>query len=214
MLFPYNFPPWMSMKQTPMILSMVIPGKDMPGNDVDVYLQPLIKELKELWFDGIETVDASTKQTFDMRAATMWTISDFPGLGNLSGWNTYTSSACPSCNYDGIGQHLLHGKNCFIGHRRFLPLDHGFRQNIAHFDEKIETRAPPPATLTGSTIIHQLEQINVTLGKKNASVGVGRKRDRSDSGRSSTQQWKKKVYFLICLIGNLQCYDTIWMSCI
>ena len=113
MLFPYNFPPWMSMKQTSMILSMVIPGKDMPGNDVDVYLQPLIKELKELWFDGIETVDASTKQTFDMRAAIMWTISDFPGLGNLSGWNTYTSSACPSCNYDGIGQHLLHGKKLF-----------------------------------------------------------------------------------------------------
>lgn len=53
------------MKQTSMILSMVIPGKHMPGNDIDVYLQPLIKELKELWFDGIETLDASTKQTFD-----------------------------------------------------------------------------------------------------------------------------------------------------
>ncbi|KAL1209251.1 hypothetical protein V5N11_033111 [Cardamine amara subsp. amara] len=107
-LFPYNFPPWMSMKQTSMILSMVIPGKHMPGNDIDIYLQPLIKELKELWSDGIKTLDASTKQTFDMRAAIMWTVSDFPGLGNLSGWNTYTASACPSCNFDGIGQRLLH----------------------------------------------------------------------------------------------------------
>ncbi|XP_056864346.1 uncharacterized protein LOC108851199 [Raphanus sativus] len=110
MLFPYNFPPWMSMKQTSMILSMVIPGKHMPGNDIDVYLQPLIKELKELWSDGIETLDASTKQTFEMRAALTWTVSDFPGFGNLSGWNTYTASACPSCNYDGIGQRLRHGE--------------------------------------------------------------------------------------------------------
>lgn len=100
-LFPYNLPPWMAMKQTSMILSMVIPGKHMPGNDIDVYLQPLIKELKELWSDGVKTVDASTKQTFDMRAAIMWTISDFPGLGNLSGWNIYTRSACPNCNFDG-----------------------------------------------------------------------------------------------------------------
>ncbi|CAA7025820.1 unnamed protein product [Microthlaspi erraticum] len=142
-LFPYNFPPWMSMKQTSMILSMVIPGKHMPGNDIDVYLQPLIKELKELWSDGIETLDSSTKQRFNMRAAILWTVSDFPGLGNLSGWNTYTTLACPSCNYEGIGQRLRHGrKNCFIGHRRFLPQDHDFRQNETNFDGKIETRAP------------------------------------------------------------------------
>ena len=113
-LFPYNFPPWMSMKQTSMILSMVIPGKHMPGNDIDVYLQPLIKDLKELWSDGIETLDASTKQTFDMRAAIMWTISDFSGLGNLSGWNTYTASPCPTCNFDGIGQRLRHGKKIVL----------------------------------------------------------------------------------------------------
>jgi len=25
------------------------------SNDIDVYLQPLIKELKELWFDGVQT---------------------------------------------------------------------------------------------------------------------------------------------------------------
>jgi len=103
-LFPYNFPPWMSMNHTSMILSIVIPGKHMPGNDIDVYLQPLIKELTELWDYGIKTLDASTKQTFNMRAAIMWTVSNFPGLENLSGWNTYTTLACPSCYYDGIGE--------------------------------------------------------------------------------------------------------------
>jgi len=44
----YNRPPWECMKQTSFILSMIIHGKQMTGNDIDVYLQPLIKELKEL----------------------------------------------------------------------------------------------------------------------------------------------------------------------
>ncbi|CAA7061732.1 unnamed protein product [Microthlaspi erraticum] len=196
-LFPYNFPPWMSMKQTSMILSMVIPGKHMPGNDIDVYLQPLIKELKELWSDGIETLDSSTKQRFNMRAAIMWTVSDFPGLGNLSGWNTYTTLACPSCNYEGIGQRLRHGrKNCFIGHRRFLPQDHDFRQNETNFDGKIETRAPP-GTISGSTIIHQLEQVNVRLGKKPRVFGVGKKRARSVGESSEKNVFDNLVYTLL-----------------
>ncbi|XP_075113362.1 uncharacterized protein LOC107776664 [Nicotiana tabacum] len=42
-LIPYNRPPWECMKQTSFILSMIIPRKQMPGNDIDVYLLPLIK---------------------------------------------------------------------------------------------------------------------------------------------------------------------------
>jgi len=55
-LIPYNRPPWECMKQTSFILFMIIPGKQMTGNDVDVYLEPLIKELKELWYDGVQTL--------------------------------------------------------------------------------------------------------------------------------------------------------------
>nr|XP_025673255.1 uncharacterized protein LOC112772501 [Arachis hypogaea] len=57
-------------------------------NDIDVYLQFLVDELKQLW-DGVETYDAKEGNTFKMCAALMWTISDFPGLENLSGWNTH-----------------------------------------------------------------------------------------------------------------------------
>ncbi|RDX74269.1 hypothetical protein CR513_46007, partial [Mucuna pruriens] len=55
MLIPYNRPPWECMKQTSFILSMIIPN---------VYLQPLIKELNELWTDGVETYDSSLKELF------------------------------------------------------------------------------------------------------------------------------------------------------
>jgi hypothetical protein len=38
MLVPYNLPPWMCMKQTSFILSLVIPGPSSPGMDINVYL--------------------------------------------------------------------------------------------------------------------------------------------------------------------------------
>ena len=63
----------------------------MTGNDIDVYLQSLIKELKEIWFDGVQTFDYSKKEMFTLRVALLWTISDFPDLGNLSRWNTHRS---------------------------------------------------------------------------------------------------------------------------
>ncbi|CAL0316431.1 unnamed protein product [Lupinus luteus] len=65
-LTPYNLPPWMCMKHTSLILSMTIPGKHTPGNNIDVYLRPLVEELKEPWNDGVETFDSSTNETFRM----------------------------------------------------------------------------------------------------------------------------------------------------
>jgi hypothetical protein len=52
MLVSYNLPMWMCMKQTSFILSLVILGPSSPGMDLDVYLQPLIDELQELWNVG------------------------------------------------------------------------------------------------------------------------------------------------------------------
>lgn len=77
-LIPYNLPPWMCTKQAYFMLSLLIPGRKSPGNDIDVYLQPVIEELKEQWIDGVETYDASSKQNLQMHAAILWTISDFP----------------------------------------------------------------------------------------------------------------------------------------
>jgi len=74
---------------------MLIPGPESPGNAIDVYLQPLIDELKELWKTGVCTFDASTKQNFMLHATLLWTINDFPAYGNLSGWSTKRKLACP-----------------------------------------------------------------------------------------------------------------------
>ena len=75
------------MKRPSFMLSQVIPSSFSPGNDIVVYLQPLIKELKELWDVGVETYDVSYKSIFQLHAELMWTINDFPAYGDLSGWN-------------------------------------------------------------------------------------------------------------------------------
>ena len=48
-LMPYNLPPWKCMKDPYFMMTLLIPGPRSPGNELDVYLQPLIVELKELW---------------------------------------------------------------------------------------------------------------------------------------------------------------------
>lgn len=46
------------MKDEYTFLTLVIPGPKNPGRDIDVFLQPLIDELKELWSEEIETFDS------------------------------------------------------------------------------------------------------------------------------------------------------------
>nr|GEW41247.1 hypothetical protein [Tanacetum cinerariifolium] len=59
-----------------------------PGNDIDVYLAPLIDDMKTLWGDGVDVYDAYKKETFKLRAMIFCTISDFSAYGNLSGYST------------------------------------------------------------------------------------------------------------------------------
>uniref|UniRef100_A0A803N1F4 Uncharacterized protein n=1 Tax=Chenopodium quinoa TaxID=63459 RepID=A0A803N1F4_CHEQI len=88
MLINYNLPPWMIMKPEYLMLALLILGPSSPSNDIDIYLQPLIKDLKDLWEFGLETYDASTNQRFDMHVALMTTVNDFPGYVMLSWWST------------------------------------------------------------------------------------------------------------------------------
>ena len=53
-----------------MFLTVLILGDRYPGAKIDVYLQPLIDELKSLWDVGLtDTYDVASKTHFDMRAA-------------------------------------------------------------------------------------------------------------------------------------------------
>ena len=70
------------------MLSLLILNPTSPKNDIDVYLQPLVEELKELWDVRVKTFDVSSKKSFQVHAALLWTINDFPAYGDISGWST------------------------------------------------------------------------------------------------------------------------------
>ena len=114
-----------------MFLTIIVPGPKNPKDMLDVYLQPFIAEMTHLWEIGIETYDASMKNNFQMRAALMWTISDFPAYAMLSGWSTAGRTACPYCKEDSDAFTLMKGRkqSWFDNHRKFLPPNHAFRRN-------------------------------------------------------------------------------------
>ena len=88
----------MCMKQSNFILSLLIPGRYGPGSDMDVYYQPLVYDLLDIFENGVRTYDASKGEYFQLRAAVLWTITDFPGLGYASGCVTAGAVACPDCH--------------------------------------------------------------------------------------------------------------------
>ena len=82
------------------MLSLLIPNPTSLENDINVYLQSLVEELKELWDVGVKTFDVSSKKLFQMHIALLWTTNDFPAYGDTPSWSTKCALACPPCNYD------------------------------------------------------------------------------------------------------------------
>ena len=123
----YNLPPWLVMKRKHMMLSLIIQGPRQPGNDIDVYLQPLIDDLKLLW-EGVKGVyDSHSAAYFTLRAILLWTINDFPAYGNLYGSIVHGYNACPIFLENTKPKRLVNGgKMGYIGHRRFLPRSHPY----------------------------------------------------------------------------------------
>ena len=53
------------------VLDLCNPGPKNPKNKINVYLQHLVDELKELWDVGVETYDIPKEHTFQMNAPLM-----------------------------------------------------------------------------------------------------------------------------------------------
>ncbi|XP_019236072.1 PREDICTED: uncharacterized protein LOC109216379 isoform X1 [Nicotiana attenuata] len=195
-LVPYNLPPWLCMKQPYMILSIIIDGPRAPGNDIDVYLRPLIDELKELWV-GVDTYDVSNNHMFQMRASLLWTISDFPTLDNLSGYGVKTRYPCPCCLTKTKFLRLRNGRKYgFMSHRRWLPNGHKFRKDKVTFNGFKELEVASKR-LSGIEVLEQLKDINNKFGKGPSTKSNKRKWNDFDHVDDAVLQnlWKKKSIF-------------------
>ena len=126
----YNLPPWLCMKPKYLMLTLLIPGPQSPGNGMDIFLRPLIDELNDLWVNGLETRDAASENSvFRMQAALLWTINDFLARSILSRWSRQGYRVCPTCNEDTPSMRVIR-KIAYFSHRRFLPTNHHWRSNL------------------------------------------------------------------------------------
>nr|XP_015619500.1 uncharacterized protein LOC107279728 [Oryza sativa Japonica Group] len=92
------------------------------------------------------------------------------------GISTKGKYACPSCHTETCYHRLVNGhKYCYMGHRRFLPRRHVWRNNDASFDGQKEKRSAPKP-LSEDDIISQYEKFEqVKFGKS------GKKRKHSST---------------------------------
>jgi hypothetical protein len=200
----YNLPPWLCMKRKFIMLSVLISG--YPGNDIDVFLEPLVDDLQTLFEEGVDTYDASKKENFNLRAVVLWTINDYPALGTLCGCPYSGFKGCVVCGKDTHCVRLsASSKQSYAGHRRYLPYNHPFRTQRKAFNGQEEPRhAPNP--LTGEQIYNEVQHIENKWGKgktsKNQEDTRGRggkikkqKRKTTEEEGSSSQAneayWKK-----------------------
>lgn len=185
LLLIYNFEPWFVTKKFFISLSILISGKRSPtATNIDVFLRPLLNELHQLW-RGVPAEDSTQPlgyRQFNLRGLLMWTISDFPAYGLISGLACKGYKGCPCCGPQTDARMAKTGdvrpdrttrgsKIVFGGIRRYLPRHHPYRRNT-RFNGKFETRMAPP-TVTGLDVIRYAawRQSYLDLGGKEGAVG-------------------------------------------
>ncbi|XP_074342456.1 uncharacterized protein LOC141680019 [Apium graveolens] len=143
----YNLPPWLCMKPENLLLSMIISGPESPRNSIDVFMQPLIAELKDLWDKGIETYDALAGENFNLCASIYGPLAIF--------WGT-------QC-YPFGAQRVIWAV------RKFLELNHKWRFDKKRFNGEIEMGMSP-------SILSGLEVEELLTGFQNQYGGAKSKK--------------------------------------
>jgi hypothetical protein len=63
----YNLPPWLLQKRKYILLNILIFGPTQPGVDMDVFLKPLMEDMKILWETSVQMLDEYYKDSFMLR---------------------------------------------------------------------------------------------------------------------------------------------------
>ena len=178
------------MKRKFIMMPVLIQGPKQPGNDIDVYLRPLVEELLQLWNgNGVRTWDEHKQEEFNLKALLFVTINDWPALSNLSGQTNKGYHACTHCLDDTQSIYLDKcRKNVYLGHRRFLPTNHQCRKKGKHFKGEADHRKKP-AMRTGDHVLAMVNDLHVIFGKGPGGLAV------PNDVEGHAPMWKKKSIF-------------------
>jgi hypothetical protein len=125
-----------------MMLTVLVSGPKQPGDRIDVYLRPLVDDLKILWKPGVPEVwDEFKHEEFTMHGMLFTTINDNPAQRNLSGQSKRKGTACPHYLEDTSAIWLRHSKKyVFMEHRHFLSKKHPYQAMDCQFNGEKENR--------------------------------------------------------------------------
>ncbi|XP_010431497.1 PREDICTED: uncharacterized protein LOC104715823 [Camelina sativa] len=201
LLVNYNMHPTLCMKAENMMLTLLIPGPTAPSNNIDVYLAPLIDDLKDLWHEGILVYDSFMKENFTLRAMLMWSITDYPALGSLSGCKVKGIQACIVCGKDTPSRWLKFSrKHVYLGNRKRLRPDHPYRRRKKWFDNTVE-KGSARRVETGVEICEMLKDFRNDFGKCIEKKGKRKRKGISEDAEPSNDEsdeddgrwrWKKR----------------------
>ena len=170
LLLIYNLPPYLVTKKFFIQLSILISGKESPTSEnIGVYIERLVEELQLLW-TGMRAQDFLNpvgERGFHLRGILMWTFSDYPALGLISGLSTHGYKACVVCgpeteacsakttNKLNEDQKAKGRKIVYGGGRRWTRRHHPYRSDLS-FNGKVERRNNP-VRMTGKRILQCAE---------------------------------------------------------
>ena len=182
-----NLPPWLITKKFFTMLCLLIPGKSqVPFEYFDVWMRPLIDELKLLW-EGVPAYDVLAPEgsrVFKLGGAVLYMTHDFPGYGTVSGAVHQGYVACPPCGDQLRGRYAYKTRKLtYRDARRWDRPDHFVRSprfdNL--FDGRSETRlAPVPKTPQQQRAA--LQEYTTYLARKKQGKRKRVKRNRSNVG--------------------------------
>ncbi|XP_054797583.1 uncharacterized protein LOC129302714 [Prosopis cineraria] len=156
-------------------------GPKQPGNNIDIFLAPLIEDLKMLWEEGVDVFDAYKQEHFKLRVMIFTIINEFPAYENLSGYSVKGHNACPICEEDTHYHQLKHGRKiAYLGHRRFLDRYHPYCRLKKAFNGSQEYEMAPKA-LTGDQVYQRVEGINVIFDVRHSLDMMHAKKNVCDS---------------------------------
>ena len=158
-LINFNLPPWLATKKHFLILALIIPGPEsVTAENIDIFLEPLVDELMELWQYGVPTRDAASdggSRVFTMKAMIIMTIHDLEAYSVINGCTVKGKHACPRCGPHCMSRYSFSlAKNVYNAqYRRWLPPGHPYRHNDRAFDGRVEERPPPTIVTAAQTML-------------------------------------------------------------
>ena len=167
-----------------LIVTFLISGPWQPSSDIDVYLTPLVDDLKTLWEVGVEAYDTHQREFFTLNVILLWIINNFLAYENLFGCIIKGYYTCLIYGEETNSHWLKHGsKKSYTCHRIFLPCNHPFRKQKMAFNGEQEFRLPLKE-LARDEIFRKVNIIHNSWGTKKVK--------RCKSFANATSCWKKR----------------------